>query len=122
MNKSKVSNVISWVLVVLLALGFLLASLGKLAGVQTEMFAKWGYPAWFAMIIGVAELLGAIGLLIPKITKFAILGLTAVMIGAAYTHLANGEGLQVLRPVIFTLLLWGVWFLRKYAFSALTNE
>ncbi len=118
MSQSKMSNVISWVLVVLLALGFSLASLGKLTGAQTAMFEKWGYPAWFATFIGIAEVAGAIGLLIPKTTKYAILGLTVIMIGAAYTHLANGEGLAVLRPAIFTILLWALWFLRRYSFSS----
>ncbi|MEZ5346890.1 MAG: DoxX family protein [Pyrinomonadaceae bacterium] len=116
MDKTKASNLISWVLVVLLALGFLLASLGKLTGAQTQMFEQWGYPSWFAYIIGIAELAGAIGLLIPKFTKFAILGLTLIMIGAAFTHLANGESMQIIRPAIFAILLWGVWLLRKYSF------
>lgn len=118
MNTSKVSNIVSWVLVVLLAAFFILASLGKLTGAAVPMFEKWGYPAWFATFIGIAELLGGIGLLIPKTTKFAILGLTGIMIGAAYTHLANGEGLAVLRPIIFAVFLWAVWFLRRYSFSA----
>lgn len=122
MSQSKVSNIISWVLVVLLALGFLLASLGKLTGAQTSMFEKWGYPAWFAVFIGIAELLGAIGLLIPRLTKFAILGLTSIMIGAAYTHVANNEALQILRPAIFAGLLGAVWGLRKYSFSTVSED
>ncbi|MEZ5427266.1 MAG: DoxX family protein [Pyrinomonadaceae bacterium] len=117
MGTSKVKSIISWVLVVLLALLFAAASLGKLTGAAGPMFEKWGYPAWFALFIGVCELAGAVGLLIPKLTKWAILGLTAIMLGAAYTHLANGEGLQVLRPLIFGAFLWVVWFLRGYSFS-----
>ena len=121
MSASKVKNIISWVLVVLLALFFLLASLGKLTGAAVPMFANWGYPAWFAMLIGVLELAGAIGLLIPKLARFAILGLTIVMLGAAYTHIANGEGLAFLRPTIFLIVLWAVWFLRGYSFSLSTD-
>ncbi len=117
MNTHKTSNIISWIFIVLLALGFLLASLGKLTGGQTAMFSNWGYPEWFAIFIGIAELVGVIGLLIPKTTKLAILGLTAIMLGAAYTHLANGEDLQIIRPLIFSILLWSVWFLRRYSFS-----
>jgi len=30
-----------------------------------------------------------------------------------YTHLANGEGLDVLRPVIFLGALGAVWWLRR---------
>jgi uncharacterized membrane protein YphA (DoxX/SURF4 family) len=77
------------------------------------MFEGWGYAAWFATLIGVLELAGAIGLIVPRTTRWAILGLTAIMLGAAYTHLANGEGVQVVRPLVFLAGLWGLWFLRR---------
>ena len=103
----------SWVLALLLALAFLAAAAGKLTGAATRMFAYWGYPAWFATLIGMLELAGAIGLLIPKTTRYAAMGLTVIMFGAAYTHLANHEGWQVLRPSIFLVVLWVVWWLRR---------
>ena len=110
-----IRTVIGWVLAVLLALLFLASAVAKLTGVATPMFAHWGYPRWFATLIGVLELSGAVGLVIPKATRYAILGLTALMFGAAYTHLANHEGIQVLRPVIFLAVLWTVWWLRGSA-------
>lgn len=113
MNVSKVRTIVSWVLAVLLALAYLAAAAGKLTGAANQMFAHWGYPAWFATLIGVLELAGAIGLLIPKTTRYAVLGLTVIMFGAVYTHLANHEGLQVLRPIIFLAVLWAVWWLRR---------
>ena len=66
MSSAQVRHVISWILVVLLAAAFGLAALGKLSGAATDMFAGWGYPAWFAMLIGVLEIAGALGLLVPK--------------------------------------------------------
>ena len=96
-----------------MAAGFSLAALGKLRGTAASRFESWGYPSWFAMLIGVFELSGAIGLLVPKFTRPAILGLTVIMIGATYTHLANAEGLQVLRPIIFLVVLWSIWWLRR---------
>jgi hypothetical protein len=39
------------------------------------------------------------------------------MFGAAYTHLANHEGLQVLRPMIFLAVLWTVWWLRRIPYQ-----
>jgi len=112
MISSKVRTIVGWVLAILLALGFLAAATGKLTGAATRMFAHWGYPAWFATLIGVLELAGGIGLLIPRTTRYAVLGLTVIMVGATYTHLANNEGLQVLRPIIFLAILWTVWWLR----------
>ena len=103
----------SWILIAVLALLFLFAALSKLTGAATPMFEGWGYPAWFATLIGVAELAGAIGLLIPKTTRCAIYGLTAVMLGAIFTHISAGEGAQVLRPLIFLGGLWSIWFLKR---------
>ncbi len=115
MSKSK--TIVSWVLIVIVGVLFVLGSLGKLFGAVTPRFAEWRYPAWFATFIGVVELAGGIGLLVPKTTKFAILGLTIIMVGAAYTHLVNNEDFAVLRPIVFAAALWAVWLLRGYSFS-----
>jgi uncharacterized membrane protein YphA (DoxX/SURF4 family) len=113
MTSSKVRVVVSWVLAVLLAGLFVVASLGKLTGEAREMFAAWGYAAWFATLIGVLELCGGIGLLIPRLSQYAAVGLAGIMLGAAYTHLANGEGLRVLIPLGFLVVLAILWWLRR---------
>lgn len=113
MASSKAITISSRVLVVLLALGFALAAVGKLTGAQTEMFQGWGYAPWFATLIGVLELAGAIGLLIPRLTRLAIYGLMGVMLGACYTHVANAETAQLVRPLLFMVLLGAVYWLRR---------
>lgn len=113
MAQSLGRTITGWILVGLLALGFSMAALGKLSGAAVPMFEGWGYPPWFATLIGVLELAGAIGLLVPKTTRYAVLGLTVVMLGAASTHLINDEVGQVLRPTLFLALLWTVWWLRR---------
>lgn len=113
MDSSRVRVVFAWVLAVLLAAFFGLAGVGKLTGSATEMFAGWGYPAWFALAIGVVETLGAIALLVPRTTRFAVYLLTAVMLGAIYTHIANGEAGELARPLIPLALLWVLWRLRR---------
>ncbi len=112
-KSSRVRTVLSWIIAVLLALGYGMAGLGKLTGAASEMFAGWGYPAWFALLIGVLELAGAVGLLIPRLTRWAVLGLTGIMIGAVFTHGLNGEVAQVSRPLIFLALLGLLWWLRR---------
>ena len=77
------------------------------------MFVHWGYPSWFATVIGVLELIGALGLLIPRTPRYAVLWLSMIMVGAAYTHLSNHEQIQVLRPLIFMGVLWTIWWLRS---------
>ena len=64
-----------------------------------------GLSELFPFAIGSLELLGGILLLIPRVAKYGASVLGIVMVGAAYTHLANGEGLQILRPVMVLLLL-----------------
>lgn len=122
MSSSKGRVIAAWVLVVALAALYLLAALGKLTGASTPMFEAWGYPAWFAVLIGIAELAGAIGLLIPKTTRWAALGLAAVMLGAVFTHVTNGEGAQVLRPLIFLGGLAAVWLLRSGSSAAAADS
>lgn len=118
---SKAKVVAGWVLAALLAAAYLLAGTGKLTGAAAPMFEGWGYAAWFATLIGVLEVCGAIGLLVPWTTRYAVLGLTVIMLGAIYTHLANGETLQVLRPIIFLVVLWLIWWLRGTPGEAAVN-
>ena len=105
----------AWVLSVLLTLAFMFAAIPKLMGVHAWIvkFSNWGYPRWFLFAVGSLELLGAALLLIPRLAKYGAIVLAVVMVGAGYTHLANGEGLQVLRPLIFLTLLGTVFWLRN---------
>jgi uncharacterized membrane protein YphA (DoxX/SURF4 family) len=112
MAASKARQIGGSVLVAAVAALFLLAGVGKLTGAGAEMFAGWGYPAWFATVIGVLEVAGGLGLLIPSTSRWAVLGLSGIMLGAVYTHLVAGEGWQVLRPLLFLGMLWLVWRLR----------
>lgn len=78
---------------VLVALAFLMAGAGKLAGAEELVanFQRWGYPLWFLTVTGVIEVLSAI-LLVPRKTRvFGALTLAATMVGAVGTHLIAGE-------------------------------
>lgn len=46
------------------------------------MFATIGVEQWFRYAVGVIELAGAVGLLVPRLAGLAALGLAADMIGA----------------------------------------
>lgn len=115
MRQSRVKSAIAWGLQILLAIFYVVAASGKLIGgpQAIERFRNWGFPDGFYLIIGVLELLGAIGLLIPRVAGYAACGLIVIMIGASLTHLVNGEGLQVLRPLVFILLLAVIVYLRR---------
>ena len=112
MNR-KLQGVLLWGIRILLALGFLLASLGKLSSNPQviEMFNQWQYPKGFHMLIGILELSGAILLCIPKLSRYAAMGLLVIMLGALVTHFLHDPIREVIRPIIFMLLLGGLWYL-----------
>lgn len=95
-------NIVLWVVQILLALAFAMAGIMK-ATQPFEKLAermKWakdvGLPG--VRLIGVLEILGAIGLILPAITGIlpwltpvAAIGLVLTMIGAMITHGRRGE-------------------------------
>lgn len=115
MDRGRVRNISAWVLSVLLTLAFTAAGLPKVLGVQawTMKFAHWGYPDWLVTATGVAELIGGLLLLFPGLAKIGAGILASVMAGALYTHIANQEGLQILRPILFLAVLGAVVWLRR---------
>ncbi|MCS0498526.1 DoxX family protein [Protaetiibacter mangrovi] len=100
-----------WIVAGLTALAFLAAGGLKLAR-STEQLAASGlawtedFPAWAVKLIGAAEVLGAVGLVLPMATGVApILGpvaaiaLAVLMLGAAIVHLRRHEP-----PIPFALV------------------
>jgi putative oxidoreductase len=90
---------------------FVLAGISKLEGASamrwTERFAQWGYPATAQYLIGVFEILGGLGVLIPRWRRAAAAILVALMIGALCTHVVHGEFPRLIPP----LVLGGLAFL-----------
>jgi uncharacterized membrane protein YphA (DoxX/SURF4 family) len=95
---------------VLLAAIFLISGVIKLIPMQAavESFARWGYPDWFRIAVGVAEVTGAILLLIPQLAWIGGAGLSIMMVGAGVTHLGTtGEAIRAIVPLaLFVLLAW----------------
>lgn len=107
-------NIIAWVLQVLLGLFFMFAGFNKLRDLPATvgMFGSMGLPTVLAYVIGGAELLGGIGLLIPRLTRLAAAGLVIIMIGAVFMHatkipggLAGGVP-AIVSLVLLAVLLW----------------
>ncbi|GAB3232306.1 DoxX family protein [Glycomyces halotolerans] len=108
-------NIVLWVLQGLLAAFFAVASAApKLFGEASavEGFELIGAGDWFIYFVGAVELAGAIGLVIPRLSGLAAIGLSLVMIGAAYTNAFVVDGhWPVSTPLIllvFTVFIaWG---------------
>jgi putative oxidoreductase len=54
------------------------------------MFESWGYPAWFAFVIGASEMAGATLLLLPRLATYAAVFLAVIMLGALATDIVVG--------------------------------
>lgn len=112
-----VRNIIAWILQVLLAVAFIFAGFNKLKDLSgtMSMFGSLGLPAWFGLLIGGAELLGGIGLLIPRTTRLAAAGLVVVMVGALVMHATTIPGglAKGVPALVLLVLLGGVLLLRR---------
>ena len=122
-------NIALWIIQALLAALFLFAGGMKLIMPIEEMTQQIAMPGWFLRFIGTAELLGAIGLVLPwllrirpKLTPLAATGLTIIMIGATVMTLSMGEILTALVPMVTGLLClfvaYGRWRLTPAAASS----
>jgi putative oxidoreductase len=98
-----------WVLTGILVLVFLAAGGNKLADTASaiQQFSDhFGLPGWLAVVIGLCEVAGAIGLLIPRFSKLAAAGLSVIMLGAAGSHIrADDPFFAPLIPIVLLALL-----------------
>jgi hypothetical protein len=101
-----------WIVSVLLALAFLfIGGVKVLMPVADMEAASGGVPVVLLKIAGVAEVLGALGLVLPAATRIlpvltpvAATGLVIVMIGATITDLALGHYSVAVQTVVLGLL------------------
>ncbi|OGX92116.1 DoxX family protein [Hymenobacter coccineus] len=87
-------NIIAWVLQVLLGLAFIASGVHKFMDLPgtVSMFSSMGLPGALAYVVAGAEVLGGIGLLIPRFTRLAAAGLVIIMIGAVVMHATKIPG------------------------------
>lgn len=108
-------NIALWIVQGLLGVAFLMAGGMKLMQPKEKLAANMAWVEDFApntiKIIGLLEVLGAIGLIlpwalniVPELTGIAAIGLVLTMIGAAITHVRRNE-MQMLAPNVVLGLL-----------------
>jgi len=117
-----------WVVQWLRGLLFVFAGGIKLVMPIEEMTKEIALPGAFLRFIGVAELLGGLGLVLPgltgirpELTPLAAAGLTIIMIGAVPLSFMTGGAATALMPLIVGLLLvyvaYGRWQSAPYRAS-----
>jgi uncharacterized membrane protein YphA (DoxX/SURF4 family) len=119
---NKTLNILLWVAQVVLGAMFLMAGAMK-ASQPVEVLAEslpWvtTMPIGLVKFIGLSELLGGLGLLLPSLlrikpflTVWAAIGLVTVMLFAAIFHATRGEfsaiGMNVVLMAIAAFVAWG---------------
>ncbi len=108
-------NILLWIIQILLALLFLFAGVTKFVFTAEQMRAAAPDaihpPMLFLYFIGICEILGGLGLVLPGLTKIrrnltplAAAGLTIIMLGAVVIGIAGQGVAAAIFPLVITSL------------------
>ena len=111
MESNKTMNIVLWVVQVLLAIAFVYSGYIKLTMPDEMLAAASPFPVLFVRFISVCEILGAVGLVVPGLTKIrpgltplAAAGLVIIMIGAVVsTVMLMGPSMAII-PLMLGIL------------------
>ena len=113
---TKPQKITYYTLLVLVSALFLFSGISKLVAqpAAVQSFAQAGLPLWFLYAIGAGEVLGAIGLWIRPLFRYAYEGLFLVLLGAFGTTLTFvGAALALFPLAVGVALGVAVWLDRK---------
>lgn len=99
-----------WVSAIVAAAASAKTGVELLSGAGIGQFEKWGYAPSFSITIGVLQLVGAIGLLVPRSSALAALGLIVILFGAVGIQALEGDYLAAIAPMLMIGLLAFVLF------------
>ena len=88
-----VKEVVLWIIALFLALVCLRSGWLKVTGniFWVRDFHRWGYPDWFRIVVGIAELTSMVLLLVPRFASYGASLFVVVMLGAICTHATHNE-------------------------------
>jgi putative oxidoreductase len=111
-SRRRAMNFALWALQAVLALMFAMAGFAKVGGdaAMVEMFATIGIGQWLRYLVGTLEIAGALGVLVPRLSGLAALGLVCLMVGATLTNvvvLGASPSLPLGLLAMSSLVAWG---------------
>lgn len=121
-QKNKILNIFLWIAQFVLAAFFFMAGFTKATTHvdQLHEMINWtnDVPLWLVRFIGVSEILGSTGLLVPSIlrikpilTPIAACALIVVMVLAIFFHISRGEanviGMHFTVIALASFIAWG---------------
>jgi hypothetical protein len=108
MNTQKITY---WVTTGLVAVGMLASFFNYMFNPVMKIgYAHIGFPDWFRVELGIAKLLGAIALIVPRIPgrikEWAYFGFFVNFFSAIFAHLAvNDPVVNLIAPIVLLVLL-----------------
>lgn len=111
------AGIATWIISILAALVFAMQGWAKFFSNAhwAAVFAHWGYPVWFRILIGMAECVAAILILIPRVAAYGAALVIAIMIGAIVTQLCIGDPHQIVAPAAWIVIAAIILFVRRRA-------
>lgn len=88
-GRSRAATILLWIGTVIGG-SIALSGVGKFTShFWQPLFVGWGYPAWFASVVGAAEVVAGVSLFIPRLAAWAASVLALIMGGAFVTLLTH---------------------------------
>jgi putative oxidoreductase len=121
-NRPKALHIALWIAQVILGVMFIMAGIMKSTQpiIDLSKSVPWtaNVPVALVRFIGVSELLGGIGLLLPSLlrikpilTPLAAIGILIIMVFAMVYHVTNGEtnviGINIAFGLVAAFIAWG---------------
>ena len=115
MKKIFALNNLSWLLTLISVFMLGSAAITKLIATP-EAVGNFEYMhlSKYMFAVGLLEFALAVLLVFPKLSDYAIVGVSAVMGAAVAMHLSLMDGVGVLNPILVGLLAWSGHCIRKY--------
>ncbi len=108
-------NIIYWITTGLIALFFAYGGYSELVRdeASVELMQHLGYPLYLLTILGVAKILGAIGILqrfSPTLREWAYAGIVIDIVGAIASMAAVGDSFGMYVPAIIFLIVVAIYY------------
>ena len=119
MTKTRIlKEVLLWLITLFLVLICLRSGLLKVTGniFWVRDFHRWGYPDWFRLVVGIAELISMLLLLVPRFASYGASLFAVVMLGAIFTHATHNETSRLPLNLLLLTLSLVILFARRPSF------
>lgn len=92
-------------------------------GFWAEPFARWGYPVWLRVGVGVLETAGSVMLVVPWLATWGGIATGMAMAGALYTRLPSGFWTDVAWISLWLATsLWVAWEWRDWRWQPVGGD